>query len=148
MAGAVVDMAVAQDMAGVVAEEGSSLACWVVWVELSWVIGHTTNSADTGRATIPQGWDKAQNQQVSGQDHQAKSHPPMLVSGQVLTMEATGAVRKIPVDGLAEIPVETGLGAILVVAIRAVGVVTGDEKTSTFHNLTLLKSRNSGRYLG
>jgi hypothetical protein len=34
-----------------------------------------------------------------------------------------------------------------VVAIQAVVVVTGDEKTSSFHNLTLLKSRNSGRYL-
>jgi hypothetical protein len=62
-------------------------------------------------------------------------------------MEATGVVRKILVDGQAEIPVETGRVAIPVVAIQAVVVVTGDEKTSTFHNLTLLKSRNSGRYL-
>ena len=63
-------------------------------------------------------------------------------------MEATGVVRKILVDGQAEIPVETGLGAISVVVIQVVAVVTGDEKTSSFHNLTLLKSRNSGRYLG
>ena len=72
----------------------------------------------------------------------------MLVSGQVQTMEATGVARKTPVDGQVQIPVETGLGAIPVVAIQAVVVVTGDEKTSSFHNLTLLKSRNSGRYLG